>query len=230
MEDLKVFGLWSSPFSQRVVWTLKLKGVSYEYYGEDLANKSNLLLQYNPIYKKVPVLVHNGKPISESMVIVQYIDETWPQIALLPQDAYERANARFWSKFIEEKSMQMMAFFLYDGERQERAIKETLDILRVIENESGLSEKMFIGGNTIGLADIALGWVAHTLPVMEEIVGVKFITIDAFPHLHSWVKNFLEIPAIKNNLPPHEQLVEYFRERRKVFLAMASHHHHHHHH
>ncbi|WJX13807.1 glutathione transferase [Trifolium repens] len=229
MEDLKVFGLWSSPFSQRVVWTLKLKGVSYEYYGEDLANKSNLLLQYNPIYKKVPVLVHNGKPISESMVIVQYIDETWPQIPLLPQDAYERANARFWSKFIEEKSMQMMEFFLYDGERQERAIKETLDILRVIENESGLSENMFIGGNTIGLADIALGWVAHTLPVMEKIVGVKFITIDAFPHLHSWVKNFLEIPAIKNNLPPHEQLVEYFRERRKVFLAMASHHHHHHH-
>ncbi|KAK2457338.1 putative glutathione S-transferase [Trifolium repens] len=230
MEDLKVFGLWSSPFSQRVVWTLKLKGVSYEYYGEDLANKSNLLLQYNPIYKKVPVLVHNGKPISESMVIVQYIDETWPQIALLPQDAYERGNVRFWSKFIEEKSMQMMEFFLYDGERQERAIKETLDILRVIENESGLSEKMFIGGKTIGLADIALGWVAHTLPVMEEIVGVKFITIDAFPHLHSWMKNFLEIPAIKNNLPPHEQLVEYFRERRKVFLAMASHHHHHHHH
>ncbi|PNY10895.1 glutathione transferase gst 23-like protein [Trifolium pratense] len=227
MEDIKVFGLWSSPFSQRVLWTLKLKGVSYEYYDEDLANKSNLLLQYNPIYKKVPVLVHNGKPISESMVIVQYIDETWPQIPLLPQDAYERAKARFWSKFIEEKSMQMMEFFLYDGERQERAIKETLDILRVIENESGLSEKMFICGNTIGLADIALGWVAHTLPVMEEIVGVKFITIDAFPHLHSWVKNFLEIPIIKNNLPPHEKLVEYFRERRKVFLAMASHHHHH---
>ncbi|CAI8603883.1 unnamed protein product [Vicia faba] len=121
-----------------------------------------------------------------------------------------------------------MEFFLYDGERQERAIKESLETLRVIENQSGLSEKMFISGNTIGLADIALGWVAHILPVMEEIVGVKFITIDAFPNLHSWMKNFLEIPAVKDNLPPHELLVEYYREKRKVFLAMAFHHHHHH--
>jgi len=129
-----------------------------------------------------------------------------------------------WFSF--SQSMHMMEFFLYDGERQERAIKQTLDILRVIEKESGPSEKMFIGGNTIGLADIALGWIAHTLPVMEEIVGVKFITIDDFPYLHSWVKNFLEVPAIKNNVPPHELLVEYFKERRKVFLAMTCHHHH----
>ncbi|KAI5399341.1 probable glutathione S-transferase [Lathyrus oleraceus] len=228
MEDVKVFGLWSSPFTQRVIWALKLKGVSYEYYGEDLANKSNMLLKYNPIYKKVPVFVHNGKPLAESMVIVEYIEETWSQMPLLSQDAYERSNVRFWSKFIEDKSMQMMEFFVYDGERQERAIKETLETLRVIENQSGLNEKMFIGGNTIGLADIALGWVAHTLPVMEEIVGVKFITTDAFPNLHSWVKNFLEIPAVKNNLPPHELLVEYYREKRKVFLAMAFHHHHRH--
>ncbi|XP_058742145.1 probable glutathione S-transferase [Vicia villosa] len=229
MEDVKLFGLWSSPFTQRVIWALKLKGVNYNYYGEDLTNKSNMLLKYNPIYKKVPVFVHNEKPLAESMVIVEYIEETWSKIPLLPQDAYEKSNVRFWSKFIEDKSMQMMEFFIHDGERQERAIEETLETLRVIENQSGLSEKMFIGGNTIGMADIALGWVAHILPVMEEIVGVRFITIDAFPNLHSWVKNFLEISDIKNNLPSHELLVEYYREKRKVFLAMAFHHHHHHH-
>ncbi|CAJ1976579.1 unnamed protein product [Sphenostylis stenocarpa] len=227
MEDVKVFGLWASPFTQRVVWALKLKGVNYEYIGEDLFNKSNLLLQYNPVYKKVPVLVHDGKPIAESMVILQYIDETWPQTPLLPQDAYQRANVLFWSKFIDEKTVDMMKFFRYDGEEQEKAMKENWESLRVMEKESGLSEKKFIGGNRIGLADLALGWVAHTLEAMGDVIGVKFITPDAFPHLHSWMGNFLEIPAIKNNLPPHEHAVEYFTEKRKMFLAMNYHHHHH---
>ncbi|KAF6176433.1 hypothetical protein GIB67_010070 [Kingdonia uniflora] len=31
----------------------------------------------NPVHKKVPVLIHNGKPISESLIVVQYVDEVW---------------------------------------------------------------------------------------------------------------------------------------------------------
>jgi len=83
---------------------LKLKGVPYDYLDEDyLVVKSPLLLQLNPVYKKVPVLVHNGKILPESQLILEYIDQTWTNNPILPQSPYDKAMARFWAKFVDEQ-------------------------------------------------------------------------------------------------------------------------------
>ena len=69
-------GFCASPFVKRVELALKFKGIPFEYVEEDLANIISFLISYNPVYKKVAVLVHNGKPLPESLVILEYINET----------------------------------------------------------------------------------------------------------------------------------------------------------
>ncbi|XP_052483951.1 probable glutathione S-transferase [Gossypium raimondii] len=217
MDEVKLFGFWASPFSRRVIWALKLKGVEYEYIEEDLPyNKSDLLLQYNPVHKKIPVLVHGGKPIAESLVILEYI-EVWPHNPLLPKDAYERSVARFWAKFIQEKTQPMWEFFAKHGEEQQKAIKDNYEILRTIE-EHGLGDKKFFGGDQIGVADLVFGMVIHMLAPMEEVVGgVKFIKADSFPRLHAWVRHFSEHPVIKDNVPDYTRIVDFLEKRRELY-------------
>ncbi|KAJ4774544.1 Glutathione S-transferase family protein [Rhynchospora pubera] len=88
--ELKLLGLWASPFVMRVRMVLEQKGLNYEHLEQDLSNKSELLLKHNPLYKKVPVLIHGDRSICESLVILQYIDENWSKTGppLLPSRNY----------------------------------------------------------------------------------------------------------------------------------------------
>ncbi|KAL1804712.1 hypothetical protein ACET3Z_027780 [Daucus carota] len=211
-QEVKLLGVWASPFSKRVEIALKMKGISYEYVAQDLSNKSPELLKYNPIHKKVPVLVHNGKPICESLVILEYIDETWKSgPSILPKDPYARAMARFWAKFIDDKCFpSIWKIRKSQGEEErEKAIEEAKEQLAILENE--LKGKKFFSGDDIGLVDIAANFIALWVGVVQELVGVELLTKEKFPRLCEWSDDYLSSSIIKETLPTKDELLDRFR-------------------
>ena len=64
--------------------------------------------QFDPAYMKlnpnavVPTLVHDGRIIGESTVIMHYIDEVFPGTSLMPADPFERSKARMITKLMDE--------------------------------------------------------------------------------------------------------------------------------
>ncbi|KAG7966645.1 hypothetical protein I3843_08G059600 [Carya illinoinensis] len=217
-------GLWLSSYVKRVELALKIKGIPYEYVEEDMKNKSPQLLKYNPVHKMVPILVHNGKPIVESSVILEYIDETWKNgPPLLPRDPYERAQVRFWASFVQKQLFETMISVLKsEGEAQQKVIKELLDKLKVLEEEI---KKIFPEGiptsmnhETVGLLDIMVVTCFGPHEVQEEVLGFKFIDTEKTPLLFSWLKALNEIPVVKEATSPREKLVEALKYIRQVSL------------
>ncbi|KAF5949875.1 hypothetical protein HYC85_011868 [Camellia sinensis] len=133
-DEVILLDFWPSVFGMRVRIALAEKGIEYEYRGEDLWNKkSSLLLEMNPVHKKIPVLIHNGKPVCESLVIVEYIDEVWNDRApLLPSNPYHKAQARFWADYVHKMVNDLGRKIQWSrGEKQEAAKKEFIECLKV---------------------------------------------------------------------------------------------------
>ncbi|KAL6999768.1 glutathione transferase [Sarracenia purpurea var. burkii] len=215
-EQLVLLSYWGSPFGLRVQIALAEKGVGYEYREEDLFNKSSLLLSLNPVHKKVPVLIHNGKPVSESLAIVLYIDEVWSSEdgfpPLLPSDPYLRAEARFWADFIDKKIYEVSKkVWRSKGEDQEAAKKELIEIFKLLEGKLG--EKPYFGGENFGFVDISLVPFYSRFYTLEKFG--KFSIEAECPILVEWAKRCLERESVSKSLPDSHKVYQFVVEVNK---------------
>jgi maleylacetoacetate isomerase len=93
---MKLYNYFRSSASFRVRIALQLKGLPYEYISVHLAKGQHKLPEYSAIAADnlVPNLVIDGEHLSQSMAIIEYLDETHPEPALLPKDPLARARVR----------------------------------------------------------------------------------------------------------------------------------------
>ncbi|KAJ8768745.1 hypothetical protein K2173_023649 [Erythroxylum novogranatense] len=205
MEDqLIVLDYWSSSYAMRVRIALEEKGIKYESKEQNLMEKSPLLVEMNPVHKMIPVLIHNGKPICESLVIVQYIDEVWNNTSpLLPSDPYGRSRARFWADFIDEKVYSNgKKLWREKGEKQKETKREFIEALRTLENELG--EKPYFSGERIGFVDVAL--VPITCWFLSFQICGNFSIEEECPKISAWTKRCMQRESVSKTLPDPQKI------------------------
>ncbi|KAL0385665.1 UNVERIFIED_CONTAM: Glutathione S-transferase U17 [Sesamum radiatum] len=213
-ETVKVLGCWPSPYVIRARIALNIKSVEHEYQEEDIlgGNKSDLLLKSNPVYKKVPVLIHADRPVCESLVIVQYVDEVWASgPAILPSDPYDRATARFWATYIDEKWFpRLRGGFFSEGEEAKNAFEESGEDVVLFEEAFTKCSKgqKFFGGERIGYLDIALGSLLSWIRVIEQACNMSFIDEAKTPNLYRWAHDFSAHVAVKDVLPDTDKVYQ----------------------
>lgn len=205
---------WANLFGMRVLIALRELGVSFEYIEEDLRvrERSDLVLRMNPVHRMVPILIHHGRPICNSINILEYIDEVWGHrrqteargIRLLPADPLDKASARFWADFVDHKVFSTeMRLFKSKGEDEKEAAKEKL-IRQLRQLDEALGDKNFFSGDEFGFLDIVVIPLLSMFRAYEQ--QGKFDLEVECPKLMRWEKKCKERESVKSTLPDEEEV------------------------
>jgi glutathione S-transferase len=210
MLELVVFE--NCPFCHRCMLVLAEKGASFNTLRLERSKKPASKQLLSP-YLRAPVLWHDGRPVYESSIINEYLEEILPTPSLLPKDPAQRALARFWIDFCNTRFMPGYFNLLKERNRELRApLREALaDHLRFIDTIAlaHLSEASpYWMGQDVTLVDYAF------YPFFERFVSVEVYRDMAIPadlrHVHGWLKMMQEREAVQRLARSREHYVEYF--------------------
>jgi glutathione S-transferase len=172
------------PYVGRVRIVLAEKQIPYESVWIDLGDKPAWLYEKNPA-GRVPVVEEDGGLVlAESAVIMEYLEERFPEPALLPADPAERALARLRIWRHDDFSSPYYAVRRGDEGAHERfdAALRGLDAI--------LEAQPYLTGREFGLADIAyVPWIFRG----QQSFGLD---VQPYPALSEWLEGLLERPSV----------------------------------
>lgn len=124
-QHLVLHHYWRSSCSWRVRWALNLKGVSYNTVAVNILTGEH----QSPNYVKknpsgfLPGLEINGKMFGESLAMIEWLEETYPQPALLPKDPFDRMRVRQLAMIIASgtqplQNPSVIGFYTEDPEKK----------------------------------------------------------------------------------------------------------------
>jgi glutathione S-transferase len=171
------------PYCARARIALAEKGVEHEVVAVDLTDRPAWIYEKNET-GRVPVLEEDAWLLPESSVILEYLEERYPEPPLLPADPGERGHARVLIFRHDDFTGPYYALRRGEDGAAERFHAQLAKL------DGVLSRQEWLTGRTYGLADIAyVPWVLRARDVLD-------VSLDSFPALRSWLDRLAERPAI----------------------------------
>ena len=169
------------PYCARVRIVLAEKGVEFEAVEIDLSDRPAWIYEKNAT-GRVPVVEEDGWVLPESSVIMEFLEERYPEPALLAADPADRALARVWIFRHDDFTRPY-----YSLRRGEEGAAERFDV-ELVKLDAALAVRLWLSGSEYGLADIAyVPWVLRA----RDLLGVQ---IDG--NVAEWLDRLLERPAV----------------------------------
>jgi maleylacetoacetate isomerase/maleylpyruvate isomerase len=165
---MKLYNYFRSSASYRVRIALALKGLDYDYVPVHLVRKEHLDESYTALStsRLVPLLQDGDALLTQSLAIVEYLDETHPQPPLLPDDALGRARVRAIAQDIACEihplnNLRVLRYLVHDLKLSEddktRWYRHWVETgLESVERQLAARPSRFCHGDAPTLADITL--------------------------------------------------------------------------
>jgi glutathione S-transferase len=171
------------PYCARARIMLAEKGVEHEVIEIDLSDRPAWIYEKNET-GRVPVIEEDAWILPESSVILEYLEERYPEPPLLPPDPADRALARVWIFRHDDFTKPYYAL-----RREEDGAAERFDE-QLAKLDAALQRQPWLTGREYGLADIAyVPWVLRA----RDMLGVS---LDRYDALSDWVERLEQRPAI----------------------------------
>lgn len=147
---LKLYHHGSSACAAKVRFALEEKNLKWEGVYLDILRGDQFSPEYKAINPKavVPTLVHDDYIIPESTVICEYVDEVFPDHAIYPQDPYQRAKIRVWTKAVDEELHPACSAITYIASHR----------FTILRNGADTFEEVALEGGAVGAAARSLKW------------------------------------------------------------------------
>jgi glutathione S-transferase len=189
---MKLYQVAGCPFAHRARIVLEEKKLRYDVSYYEPRSRPAELVAISPDARS-PTLLDDGgdTQIWDSLVVIQYIDERYPDVALMPKDAIDRARVRLSMRDVDTKLLPAMGPIVEEvvhkgaGPRDESKVQAGIAKFRdaLAPWEARLERRAFLLGDVLTLADITLFTPIFS---MVRMVGESGNIPESLTKLRAW--------------------------------------------